>query len=114
MAQVLGIGGVFFKSSNPKTLGEWYHKWLGVPVEHPWGASFAPVDLPPGALGVWNPFAASTTYFQPSPKDFMVNLIVDDVGGALATLLSSWPGRECTQGPRRAGQHRPLDIREAA
>ncbi len=87
MAQVLGIGGVFFKSSDPKALGEWYHQWLGVPVEHPWGASFKPHALPPGALGVWNPFDASTSYFQPSTKPFMVNLIVDDVDGALAQVV---------------------------
>jgi predicted enzyme related to lactoylglutathione lyase len=87
MAQVLGIGGVFFKSNDPKGLGEWYRQWLGVPVEHPWGASFQPQVLPPGALGVWNPFDASTTYFQPSSKEFMFNLIVDDVDGALAQVV---------------------------
>lgn len=87
MAQVLGIGGVFFKSTDPKGLGEWYQKWLGVPVQHPWGASFQPQALPDGALGVWNPFDASTTYFQPSTREFMVNLIVDDVDGALAQIV---------------------------
>jgi len=87
MAQVLGIGGVFFKSNEPKALGEWYKKWLGVPVEHPWGASFNPKNLPPGALGVWNPFDNATTYFDPSNRDFMVNLIVDDLDGALAQVV---------------------------
>lgn len=87
MAKVLGIGGVFFKSSDPKGLGEWYQQWLGVPVKHPWGASFSPQSLPDSALGVWNPFDASTTYFQPSTREFMVNLIVDDVGGALAQVV---------------------------
>ena len=87
MAQVLGIGGIFFKSSDPKALGEWYHQWLGVPVEHPWGASFKPQALPPGALGVWNPFDHSTTYFEPSSREFMFNLIVDDLGGALAQVV---------------------------
>ena len=72
---------------QPKVLGEWYRRWLGVPVEHPWGASFSPVDLPPGAMGVWNPFTASTTYFQPSTREFMVNLIVDDLDGALAQVV---------------------------
>ena len=33
MAQVLGLGGVFFKSNDPKGLGEWYRRWLGVPVD---------------------------------------------------------------------------------
>ena len=87
MAKVLGIGGVFFKSSDPKGLGEWYRQWLGVPVEHPWGASYPPQDLPPGALGVWNPFDASTTYFQPSTREFMVNLIIDKLDDALAQVV---------------------------
>ena len=86
MAHVLGIGGIFFKSSDPKGLGEWYRKWLGFPVEHPWGAAFSPADLPPGSMGVWNPFDASTSYFEPSNRDFMVNLIVDDLDGALAQV----------------------------
>ncbi len=87
MAKALGIGGVFFKSNDPKALGEWYQQWLGVPVQHPWGASFSPQDLPPGALGVWNPFDATTSYFQPSTREFMVNLIVDDVDGALDQVV---------------------------
>ena len=50
MAQALGIGGVFFKSSDPKALGEWYRQWLGVPVEHPWGASFSPAESDRGRI----------------------------------------------------------------
>ncbi len=33
MEQVLGIGGVFFKARDPKTLAAWYREHLGVPVE---------------------------------------------------------------------------------
>jgi predicted enzyme related to lactoylglutathione lyase len=38
----------------------------------------------PGAGTVWSPFKADTTYFAPSPKDFMINLIVDDLDAVLA------------------------------
>ena len=76
-------GRVFFKSEDPTQLGEWYQKWLGLPVEPPYGASFFPATLPPGACTVWGPFKSDTDYFDPSDKSYMVNLIVDDLDGAL-------------------------------
>ena len=86
MAKVVGVGGVFFKSKDPETLGAWYQKWLGVPVEHPYGASFKPDGIPRGGFSVWTPFDASTSYFDPSTSDFMFNLMVDDLDGALAQV----------------------------
>lgn len=85
MAEVKGVGGVFFLSSDPEALGDWYKKWLGVPYT-PYGASFEPKDLPIHSRSVWTPFKKDTTYFQPSKQPFMVNLIVDDVEGALAQV----------------------------
>lgn len=84
MAKVLGVGGVFFKADNPDSLGAWYQRWLGVPVEPPYGASFKPASMPAGGFTVWGPFSADTTYFEPSSKPFMFNLVVDDLDGALA------------------------------
>jgi predicted enzyme related to lactoylglutathione lyase len=86
MARALGVGGVFFKSSDPEKLGKWYQKWLSVPVEHPYGASFKPDNLPPGGMTVWAPFSSSTSYFEPSTRDYMFNLIVDDLEGALSQV----------------------------
>ncbi|MEN8144156.1 MAG: VOC family protein, partial [Gemmatimonadota bacterium] len=83
---VLGVGGIFFRSKDPKSLGQWYQKWLGVPVEHPYGASLLAENMPPGALTVWTPFAHDTDYFDPSTREFMFNLIVDDLDGALAQV----------------------------
>jgi len=83
MARVLGVGGVFFKSKNPEKLGSWYNKWLGVPVEHPYGASFKLSDTPKNGYTVWTPFKEQTDYFAPSERPYMFNLIVDDVEGAL-------------------------------
>ena len=85
MAKVLGIGGVFFRAEDPEGLGEWYARWLGVPVEHPYGATFQPADLPGKAFGVWAPFKQDTTYFA-SGKSYMFNLVVDDLDGALAQV----------------------------
>jgi len=33
MAKVLGVGGIFFKSPDPKRLYDWYAKWLGMNLE---------------------------------------------------------------------------------
>lgn len=86
MASVIGVGGIFFKSPNPQKLGEWYTKWLNVPVEAPYGASLKPSTIPAGGLTVWAPFKADTDYFSPSKKEFMFNLIVDDLEQALAQV----------------------------
>lgn len=40
MKRVTGIGGVFFKSTDPKRLAEWYRVHLGFKVED-WGASLS-------------------------------------------------------------------------
>ena len=86
MAKVVGVGGVFFKSEDPEKLGAWYQKWLGVPFEHPYGASFKPESLPPGGMTVWTPFSGSTAYFEPSTRDYMFNLIVDNLEEALSQV----------------------------
>lgn len=83
MARVLGIGGIFFRARDPKSLGEWYHEWLRVPVCHPHGASFPPDAMPDGGLTVWAPFEQDTSYFEPAERQFMFNLVVDDLEEAL-------------------------------
>lgn len=85
-AKVLGVGGVFFKAKDPKKLGGWYAKHLGVSFEPGGGATFAPAAMPPGGMTVWSPFDAKTDYFSPSKKEFMFNLVVGDLDGALAAL----------------------------
>jgi predicted enzyme related to lactoylglutathione lyase len=86
MARVLGVGGVFFKSPDPVALSAWYEKWLKVPVESTYGAMFQPQVMPEGGFTVWGPFKASTSYFDPSNKEYMFNLVVDDLDGALAQV----------------------------
>ena len=86
MARVLGLGGVFFKATDPKKLGAWYQQWLDLPVEHPYGASLKHDRLSVGAFSLWSPFKQDTTYFDPSDQTFMINLIVDDLDGCLARV----------------------------
>lgn len=83
MARVVGLGGVFFKATDPEKLGQWYKDYLDLPVEHPYGASLKHENLPAGGCSVWSPFKKDTTYFEPSDQTFMINLIVDDLDGCL-------------------------------
>ena len=85
MARALGVGGVFFKSRDPKALGEWYKRWLGVEFDGN-SAAFMPATMPAAGMTVWAPFDAATKYFDPAQKDLMINLIVDDLDGALAQV----------------------------
>jgi predicted enzyme related to lactoylglutathione lyase len=84
VAKVLGLGGIFFKCDDRLELAGWYQEHLGFPVTEWGGVNFDPRALPKTAWGVWSPFAADSDYFEPSAKDFMINLVVDDVEGVLA------------------------------
>ena len=86
MAKVLGLGGVFFKTTDPAKLGQWYKEWLDLPVEHPNGACLKHDRLPAAGYSVWSPFKWDTAYFAPSEQTFMINLIVDDLDGCLARV----------------------------
>jgi predicted enzyme related to lactoylglutathione lyase len=84
MGEVLGLGGIFFKCRNKDKLVAWYREFLGFPVADYGGVDFDPKALPENALGVWGAFDATTEYFAPSTKEFMFNLVVDNVEGVLA------------------------------
>jgi predicted enzyme related to lactoylglutathione lyase len=82
MAKVLGVGGVFFKSPDPKRLYAWYAKWLGMELGD-WGTVYFPKDMPTNGQTVWSAFPSETNYFEPSTNNFMFNLIVDNLKEAL-------------------------------
>ena len=82
MAKVLGVGGIFFKSPDPKRLYDWYAQWLGMEFEE-WGTAYYPRTMPANGQTVWSAFPAATKYFEPATKDFMFNLVVDDLESAL-------------------------------
>lgn len=91
MAKVVGIGGIFFKSKDPKATHECYREGLGVPVGE-WGAMFKSTDADgTTATAVSSSFQADIKYFEPSTQPFMMNLRVDDLDGVLAQLRSKGP-----------------------
>ncbi|WP_374334389.1 VOC family protein [Leeia sp.] len=89
MQRVTGIGGIFFKSADPKRLGAWYRQHLGVPVGDWGGALFkwgGPESTP--GMTLWCPFEQDTAYMAPSPAPFMISFRVADLDNLLSTLRS--------------------------
>ena len=85
MKRVTGIGGIFFKSQDPKALGDWYRKHLGFDVDASFGGAMFQSGEP-GAYTLWSPFKHDTKYIEPSAKPFMLNLRVDDLDALLPVL----------------------------
>jgi predicted enzyme related to lactoylglutathione lyase len=99
MAKVTGIGGIFFRSQDPKALAAWYHRHLGINPT-PTSAEDMPWMQEAGAT-VFAPFAKDTDYFGPETNQFMVNFRVDDIDGMIAGLEKA--GLEITSREDMAG-----------
>lgn len=80
MAKVLGLSGVFFKCADLEGYKAWWGEHMGVDITD-WGTMewIAQEVGPHGIRSMFSPFSQDTEYLQPSTKDFMVNLRVDDV-----------------------------------
>ena len=86
MTRITGVGGIFFKSPDPKALSVWYRDVLGIALED-WGGALLRYDTPGHPeFVVWTPFAADTRYYEPSTREFMINFAVDDLDAMLADL----------------------------
>lgn len=80
MKRVTGIGGIFFKCKDPKALNEWYKTHLGLDTT-PYGTKLHWPQGPDTAHSytLWSTFPDTTTYLEPSPKDFMINYRVENL-----------------------------------
>lgn len=87
MQRVTGIGGIFFKSADPKALGAWYRDHLGLDVSD-WGGAIFPWggDGSPPGMTIWSPFAQDTDYMAPGTGSFMINFRVADLDRLLDAL----------------------------
>ena len=88
MERVVGVGGIFFKASDPEKLKAWYRDHLGLPVDETGNVCFTTKEDPTPSL-VWSPFAKDTTYFEPSKAEFMVNFRVRDLHAMLEQLRAA-------------------------
>jgi predicted enzyme related to lactoylglutathione lyase len=90
--RVTGIGGVFFKAKDPKTLRAWYQEKLGITIQE--GANFGMflwrerLDSNREGTTVWGLFPETTKYFAPSPATFMINYRVRNLEALLTQLRS--------------------------
>lgn len=77
--KVTGIGGFFFKAKDYKKLLDWYSEKLGLKTDQ-YGSTFWWKDKEGNDCSTqWSPFAADTTYFLPSEKQFMQNFRVENL-----------------------------------
>lgn len=89
--KVTGIGGIFFRSKDPKTTKKWYSENLGLAISD-FGSAFEfrnanrPEEI--NYLS-WSPFEADTKYFEPSKKEFMINYRVQNIEGLVEKLKAN-------------------------
>ena len=84
--RVTGIGGIFFKTKDPKASKEWYNKHLGLNTDD-YGCTFWWKDKDGKDCSTqWSPFKDDSKYFEPSKKDFMFNYRVENLEELLETL----------------------------
>jgi predicted enzyme related to lactoylglutathione lyase len=84
--RVTGIGGLFFKTTNPKETKDWYKKHLGFDTND-WGCTFWWKDKDGKKCSTqWSPFDEKSDHFAPSKKDFMFNYRVENLVELLKAL----------------------------
>ncbi|MCK5704439.1 MAG: VOC family protein [Cyclobacteriaceae bacterium] len=86
--KVTGIGGIFFRSENPKETREWYGKNLGLAIDD-YGSPFEFRNANrPDEINYlrWSPFEEGSDYLAPSEKEFMINYRVQNIEGLVKIL----------------------------
>ncbi len=86
--KVLGLGGIFVKAQDPKTLAAWYREHLGFDVHDFGGGSFGaifPFAEHEAGYQLWTAFPATTKKFGGAQPQ-MLNFRVADLDGLLAQL----------------------------
>lgn len=90
MAQVIGVGGIFFKFKDPKAMLKWYEEVLGMKT-NPYGVLFefnGDTDPKKGFLQLGT-FESTSDYFGDEKQQSMINFRVDDLAKFKAQLESS-------------------------
>ena len=99
MTKVTGIGGVFFRSQDTKSLAAWYEQHLGV----------TEVWQQEAGMTVFAPFKHTTDYF-PAAKQWMINFRVDDLDAMVDQLRGA--GETVDVNPERFPNGRFADLRD--
>lgn len=86
--RVTALGGIFVKCDNPEATRAWYNRHLGFNTDD-YGTSFEwrHADEPEKkGYSVWSTFSKDNKYFEPSVKEFMINLRVENLVWLLGEL----------------------------
>ncbi len=89
VGKIIGIGGIFLKSKDPKKMKTWYEKNLGMPLTEWGGYEFIwRHNKNPKKKGytVWSLMPADTKYMSPGKASFMINYRVDNLAEVLKKL----------------------------
>jgi glyoxylase I family protein len=87
MEKVSGIGGLFFRARDPKSLSQWYRDHLGVsPI--PANDNDLPWQQEAGATA-FAPFPEDTKYFGDAGKAWMINFRVRDLDAMVTQLRAA-------------------------
>lgn len=86
MARVTGIGGIFFRATDPKALQAWYVEHLGLPDFDGYVIFQNKEETQPEAYSIFAPFKKDTEYFGDERQSFMINFRVDDLDAMLQSL----------------------------
>ena len=86
--QVTGIGGVFFKAKDPKSMLAWYRANLGFPARGSYADFKWREKDQPDQLGhtAWRIFPTNTTYFGQATGPLMINYRVANLDRMLDQL----------------------------
>jgi len=91
---IVGFGGFFFKSQDPKGLTKWYQEMLGFTTQVPYSDDDTAITFRWKSLDginqntVWAPFKEDGDYFAPSEKEWMINLIVKEIEELITKLTA--------------------------
>lgn len=89
MKRVTGIGGIIFKSKDPKSLQAWYKKHLGIDVQEWGGTTFDWFDKDgkqTKGTTAWSIVPTDSDSFGTSTATFMINYRVEDLDELLKAL----------------------------
>jgi len=78
-AEVVGIGGIFLASENPKILYKWYEEILGLSLDA-YGTVFIGSTMENGPTYLqWSILPKDSTRFQPTARQYMINYRVNNL-----------------------------------
>jgi predicted enzyme related to lactoylglutathione lyase len=87
MEKAIGIGGLFFRATDPAALSQWYQDHLGIsPVPSDYDQPVWQQEAGPTVLA---PFPADTEYFGDRQHTWMVNFRVQNLDAMVAQLRAA-------------------------